>query len=275
MKEGDFIRLEFDAFVKDTDHLVDTTHEDVAKEHDVWDERARYGPISVIVGGNHVVKGLDSDLLSAAVGKEKEVEVLPKDAFGERDPKLVEIYPMNKILSLPEFRKGDRYPTEGMPIKINNRSGYISRIFAGRVRVDFNPRFAGKAIIYKYKVTEALKKKEEKIRAVIEAVYGNPDQFTFKAVGKDQVDIVLPDMAKLDPSWTMTKFKLVADLRKHLGLRTVRLIEEYLRKDEEEGEEKTEEKKEGEEKPTSEEKEQPAGGEGDIPEDEPGEEISE
>ncbi len=237
MNEGDFIKLEFDAYAKETDQLVDTTHEEVAKEHDVFNERAKYAPISVIVGAGNVVKGLDESLKEADVGKELEVEVGEQDAFGERDPKLIEVYPMNKILSLPEFRKGDKYPTEGMEIRINNRIGYINRIFAGRVRVDFNHRWAGRTIVYKYKITEKLEGKEEKIKALVEASYPNSDEFQFEFKDDDQVDIILPDIVKLDTSWAMAKFKLVSDLRNHLDLTTVRMIEVYVKKEEEPAEE--------------------------------------
>jgi peptidylprolyl isomerase len=91
MNEGDFIKLEFDAYAKETDQLVDTTHEEVAKEHDVFNERAKYAPISVIVGAGNVVKGLEESLKEAEEGKEMEVEVGEQDAFGERDPKRIDV----------------------------------------------------------------------------------------------------------------------------------------------------------------------------------------
>ncbi|MGA1822227.1 MAG: FKBP-type peptidyl-prolyl cis-trans isomerase [Thermoplasmatota archaeon] len=254
MKDGDFLRLEYDAFVKETGQIVDTTHEDIAKEHDIYNERVKYGPIAVIVGSGQVVKGLDQDLLNAEVGNEREIDVPSADAFGERDPKLVEVMPMNKILALPEFRKGDRYPTEGMDIRINNRIGIINRIFAGRVRVDFNNRWAGKTINYKYMVSEIIKKKEEKLLAVIESDFGSSEEFVVDFVKKDEVNITLPDMVKLDSSWPMAKFKLVSDLRNHFDVKVVRFIEEYIKKEEPAAEEKT---AEVEEKPAEVEEKAP------------------
>ncbi|MCK5773327.1 MAG: peptidylprolyl isomerase [Thermoplasmata archaeon] len=236
MKDGDFIRLDFDVYVKETDQLIDTTHEEVAKEHEVHSEGAQYKPIPIIIGVGHVVKGLDKDLLDAKVGKEREIEVPPEDAFGPRDPKLVEVMPMNKILSLPEFRKGDRYPQEGMELRINNRIGVISRIFAGRVRLDFNKRYAGRTVVYKYTVKELIKDRDEKIRAVFESSYGGSDEFSFKFISDDEVEILLPDMVKLDSNWMMAKFKLVSDLRAHMGIKSLRLVEEYVKKEEEEEE---------------------------------------
>lgn len=248
MKEGDFIRLDYDAFVKETDQIVDTTHEEVAKENDIYDERVKYEPIAVIVGSGQVIKGLDEELKKSEVGEEKEVDIPAEEAFGERDPKLVEVMPMNKILSLPEFRKGDKYPVEGMELMINNRPGIISRIFAGRVRIDFNHRWAGKTIHYKFKITSEIDNKEEKLRAIIEADFRTPDEFQIDFKDDETVDITLPDMVKLDNSWAMAKFKLVSDLRSHLGLTTIRFIEEYVKKEEPPEEESEEEKSPEEEK---------------------------
>ncbi|MCU0798912.1 MAG: peptidylprolyl isomerase [Candidatus Thermoplasmatota archaeon] len=234
MMGSDFIKLDFDAFVKDTEILVDTTSEETAKKHDAFNERAKYGPISVVIGSGALVKGLDRSLMEAEVGKEMTVEVLPAEAFGERDPKQIEVFPLNKIMSLPEFRKGDRYPSEGMEIRINNRVGTINRIFAGRVRVDFNNRWSGRTIVYKYKVLEVISEKEGKLKAILEGAYPSSGEFRTEFRSDSELDITLPDIAKLDTSWAMAKFKLISDLRNHLGIKVVRLIEEYVRKDESE-----------------------------------------
>jgi len=233
MDEGDFVRLEFDAYVKESGQLIDTTNEEVAKEKDVWMEGARYAPIPVIVGAGHVVKGLDEDLKKAKVGEEREIEVEPREAFGERDPKQVEVMPMKKVLSLPEFRRGDKYPQEGMEVTINNRAGFISRIFTGRVWVDYNNRWAGRAITYKYTVKEQLTDREDKVKAIIENSYSRADEFEFALPADDEIEITLPDIIKLDTSWMMAKFKLVSELRAHLDIKTVKLIEIFSKKEDE------------------------------------------
>ena len=107
--------------------------------------------------------------------------------------------------------------------------------------MDFNHRWAGKTIVYDFTVKEIIEDREQKLKAIIEAAYTNPDEFQVEFKGDDEVDIVLPDIVKLDQSWAMAKFKLVSDLRAHLGLRTVRLIEEYVKKEEEEKAEENEE----------------------------------
>jgi len=232
MKEGQFVRIEYDAFVKESNQLMDTTHEDVAKEHDAYNERAKYEPIPVIIVAGQVIKGLDTDLLEAEPGVPREVEIEARDAYGERDPKLVDVVPLQKIMALPEFRKGDKYPQEGMEVQINNRVGTISRIFAGRVRVDFNNRWAGKGLVYKYTVTEVIEDSLEKLKAVIESDFGRSEEFSMNMIDDETVEVLLPDIVKLDSSWMMAKFKLVSDMRNHLGLKRIRFVEEYVRKEE-------------------------------------------
>jgi peptidylprolyl isomerase len=119
-----------------------------------------------------------------------------------------------------------------MEIRINNRMGTINRIFAGRVRVDFNNRWAGRTIVYRYKVLEVISEKDGKLKAILEGAYPSSTEFKTEFRSETELDITLPDIAKLDTSWAMAKFKLISDLRNHLGIKVVRLIEEYVRKDE-------------------------------------------
>jgi len=39
--------------------VFDTTYEEVAKEHDIYDENTRYDSFVIVVGKGHVVEGLD------------------------------------------------------------------------------------------------------------------------------------------------------------------------------------------------------------------------
>ncbi len=77
-------------------------------------------------------------MLKAEVGKEYEVVIPPEKAAGPRDPKLVELHPVR------EFLKQDIEPRVGLEVTVKNRPAYITAVTAGRVRVDFNNRLAGK-----------------------------------------------------------------------------------------------------------------------------------
>ena len=229
MKKGDIIHLDFEAWLIDNNELFDTTKEQVAKDNDVYDENVTYKPLPMIVGAKKVVTGLDNDLMKAKVGKEQTVEIEAKDGFGERDPKLIEMHSRREILRLPEFKKGDKEPYVGMQIVMNNKMGWISAITAGRIRVDFNNRYAGRRIKYSYTIIDHAQKPDEKVKAIIEMHYGKIDDFDI-ALKKNDVVIKLPDTCKYDLGWFQTKYRVVSDLREYVNINKVQFVEEYVKK---------------------------------------------
>jgi FKBP-type peptidyl-prolyl cis-trans isomerase 2 len=229
LKKSDIIHIDYDAWIVENNELFDTTRAETAKKNEIFDEKIEYKPQPIIVGAEKVVKGLDSHLLKASVGKKYTVEIEPSDGFGERDPKLIEMHSKREILRLPEFRKGDKEPHIGMKIIMNNRMGWISAITAGRIRVDFNNRFAGHKLKYEYKITAHANKDEEKVKAILEMHYGKIEGFEIN-LKKDDVAIKLPDACKYDLNWFQTKYRVVSDLRDYGGIAKVQFIEEYVKK---------------------------------------------
>jgi FKBP-type peptidyl-prolyl cis-trans isomerase 2 len=221
MEKGTIVRVEYDAWADG--ELFDTTSAETAKASNKYAEDAYYGPLPIIVGAGRVVQGFDQALLEAKVGEEKEVEIPPEKAFGQRDPNKLE------TLSVREFQKREVDPEPGMRIAWEGKGrGTIVSVTAGRVRVDFNPPLAGKALKYKFKVLEELAQPEAKVRAVLDNDYGygKSEGFGVKVEGTT-VDLVLPDGCKFDPRWSAAKYVVVADLRRYAGLTRVRLVEEY------------------------------------------------
>ena len=229
MKKGDIIQLEYEAWLVDGNELFDTTKESLAKKHNIYDEKATYDPTPIIVGTGNVVKGLDDHLLKAKVNKKYTLELEPADGFGERDPKLVEMHSRREILRLPEFKKGDKEPYVGMKIVMNNRLAWISAITAGRIRVDFNNRYAGRKLKYIYKITNHASKQEDKIMAIMEMHYGKSKDFTIN-IKKNDVVIKLPEACKYDLGWFQVEYRIVTDLREYAKVNNVQFVEEYLKK---------------------------------------------
>ena len=226
MEKNDIVYMEYDVWTKESNELVETTHEEQAKNGNIHDEKIKYKPVPVVVGVGRVIKGLDNSLLNAEVGKEYDVEILPSEAYGERDSKLVEIF------SLHEFRRRKITPEVGAEVNLKNKTGIITSVTAGRVRVDFNKRFAGKTLRYKYKIVRKAEK-DEKTNAVIEMHYENPKDFEVKTDG-DEVTIKLPDVCKYDQGWFLAKYSIVSDLRDYAEIRKVKFVEEYVKKEKEE-----------------------------------------
>jgi len=237
MEKGDLVKVDYDMWLVETNELVETTNAELAKEKKIESKNATYGPVPILIGKERIPKGLDESLQKAEIGKEYTVEIPPKDAFGERDPKKIEVHSRSEILRLPQFRGRDaEEPMVGMEINFRNRTAIIAGMTAGRVRLDFNPKYAGRTIRYKYIIREKAETTKQKVEWLLRMHYA-PVEFKVETTDSEAT-IVLPDRAKFDPRWMTAKLPIVNDLRETIGLKTVRFIEEYIKK-----EEKTEEKK--------------------------------
>ncbi|MEW5759354.1 MAG: FKBP-type peptidyl-prolyl cis-trans isomerase [Candidatus Thermoplasmatota archaeon] len=230
MEKGDIIWLDYDGWLigarPEEDELFETTNESLAKEKKLYDEKIVYKPKPIIVGIERLIKGLDKSILSSEIGKEYTIEILPNDAYGERDTKLVELHSKHEIMRLPEFRMKEFEPYIGMEIILKNRVGRIVGITAGRVRIDFNNRFAGRKLRYKYVIKSRAESLKDKVEAIITMHYGKTEGF-FIEVSENEAKIFLPDTCKFDPVWFAMKAKIVDDLKEYCGLTKLNFIEEY------------------------------------------------
>lgn len=232
-KKPRIVFTEFDGWVQETGTLFDTTHADVAKANKVFDEKTVYEPMPLFVGRGRLFPGLEKSLYAAEVGKEYEIVIPPEEAAGPRDAKLVGLFPVR------DFLKQEIMPEIGLQVTIKNKTGYISAVTAGRVRVDFNNRLAGKTLRYKYKIVSEPATPQDLLTAVLKMNYGSTEGFTGEFEGKRAV-IKLPDVCKYDQRWLLSKYRVVSDLRDLLDLETIQFIEEYVKA--EKKEEKAEEK---------------------------------
>lgn len=232
MEKGEIVYVEYDAYADGK--LFDTTHEDVAKENDLYNEDRKYGPLPVIIGAGRLVRGFEKALVEANVGEEKEVEFGEDEGYGKRDPKLVETF------SIREFRRERIEPQPGMEISIRNRRGIVVAVTAGRVIVDFNDPLAGKTLKYRFKILEKLEEPERKAQAIIEMYYPSYEGFRISSEG-EFMNVILPEICKSDQRWFLVKFAVVGDLRDYAKINRVRLIEEYVSEETKEEQEKIEE----------------------------------
>ena len=241
---GDIVLAEFDGWIQDTKELFDTTSESVAKENDIFNEKMTYAAQPLIVGKGRLFPGLDESILKAEIGKEYEVVIPPEKGAGPRDPKLVELHPVR------EFLKQEIEPRVGLEVTVKNKPAIMTAVTAGRVRLDFNNRLAGRTLRYKYKIVEKPTKPVEIVKLLLKMSYGTTEGFDIEHKGKS-FRVKVSDGCKFDPRWMIAKSRFVTDLREIANAEVVELVEEYVKpsekkeaKPEEEpkAEEKTEEK---------------------------------
>jgi len=160
MKAGSVVKISYTGRVKETGEVFDTTDESIARSEGAYNPRVKYGPVGVVVGDGHVIKGLDKALEEMESGEERELEIKPEDAFGERKGDLIQTF------SEREFKKQNITPYPGMRITVNNMMGRVLSVNSGRVRVDFNHPLAGKVLVYKLKIEEEVTEDRDKCKVI-------------------------------------------------------------------------------------------------------------
>jgi len=186
-KKGSLILVDYTAKVKDTNEVFETTIEEDAKKHSLYDANIKYQPKLVSVGESWVIKGLDDALANASVGDKTTVEVTPEKGFGTRDAGKVRMIPLRKL-----GEDADKVSV-GDTIEIDQKKGIVRFIGSGRVQVDFNHRFAGKTILYDVKVVKALETDDDKIIGILKRHMPIEDpKIAFKKNG-NSLDITIPE----------------------------------------------------------------------------------
>jgi FKBP-type peptidyl-prolyl cis-trans isomerase SlyD len=227
--KGDLIRLDYDIWAEtgDKSEIIDTTNAAVAKEAH-WQGRKddEFGPVPYELGKNRFPAALEKALEGAKVGAVIEKELAPGEAFGERDPKLIETVSLREIARLPEMRKEGAQLEVGMTLTVNGRKGRVTSFTAGRVRLDFNDPLAGRRLKAKVTVKEKITVPEERVKAVVEMEYGRSNEFTLE-IKDNVITMIVPDRAKFDMVWHVSKGRVVESLRKYLKPEMVIIAEEY------------------------------------------------
>ncbi|WP_156769163.1 FKBP-type peptidyl-prolyl cis-trans isomerase [Thermoplasma volcanium] len=218
LNTGDFIKIEYEMRVGDDKKLVATSKEELAKENNIYDEKQKYGDIVVIVGQEGLFKEINESFKNAQVGQELEVEIPPEDAFGQRLPSNIKVHTMR------EFQRLNIDPRVGMEVEINRKIGRIISVTPGRVLVDYNHKWAGKKVYYKYKINGTITDTAEKVKAIIANNY-DPEGFNVSV--DDSIRIEIPENAKFSVAWLDAKYTIVNTARKYIPGLDILITEKY------------------------------------------------
>lgn len=86
--------------------MIDTTYEDVAKENQIYNSSENYTPVSIQVGADYLIKGLNEALIGMKAGEEKVVEIPAEKAYGPRDPNLTDV--VSRLQISPRIQNSTR-----------------------------------------------------------------------------------------------------------------------------------------------------------------------
>ncbi|HNV00846.1 MAG TPA: FKBP-type peptidyl-prolyl cis-trans isomerase [archaeon] len=145
--------------------VFDTTSAEIAKQNNMFDEKRKYGPLSIITGEHELLPLVEKELLTMKVGEVRKVKMTPKESFGERNNDLVRVTPI-KI-----FHDQKINPIPGLVISVGNAYGRVQSVSGGRVRVDFNHALAGREIEYEVKIENEITDKKEIAEIIFEKYY--------------------------------------------------------------------------------------------------------
>jgi peptidylprolyl isomerase len=255
LPDGAFVLVEYTLKVKETGEIVDTTSEEEAKKAGIYDSKERYGPKLVIVGEGRLIPGLEKLIKELSEGEEKEAEIPPSEAFGERKPENVKILPKNV------FVRSGIAPQPGKVVEINGRLAVIRSVTGGRVVVDFNHPLAGKRIVARVKLVKVLDKVEDKLRYLIlrrlPSFIGDNDVKVFYDPEGKIARIEFNEKALLVPDMQTAKRIVAGEAKKYLSneLRQIEFLEK-VRLEEEKQEKEGAEARQGSEAGKEEQKEQ-------------------
>lgn len=243
INNGDFVRVNFTGKTVDTEEVFDTTYEEVAMEAEIFDDNKTYKAIPIAVGGNHLLPAIEEAIIGLDVGDKKTVEVDSDNAFGPRDPSLIQLVPMR------EFKKQGMTPVQGMRIQSQGSTGKILTVNGGRVRVDFNHELAGKDLVYDVEITEIIEDMDEKIKSMIELHYSNPNvdiDNTEIDIADGVANIKLDGMSKFDQQSymdiTFVRYRIAKDIWDNIEeINKVNFIDSFEEKEGNDDDEEVEE----------------------------------
>jgi len=229
LREGDFILVDYSLFIKETNELIETTIESVARERGLYREGEIYRPRLVIIGEGRYVKGFEESLLNSEIGVEKEIEVEPSKAYGERDPSKI------KIFSLRELVRQNIVPEVGKVIEIGNAVGIVRSISGGRVVVDFNHPLAGKTLMFKYKILRKIDDDAERIKyLILRRIRNLPEDKVVVRLFRNEakVEIDTPEEILYAEDLQLTKSMISGDIFKYIsGVKHVVFLDHFFKKE--------------------------------------------
>ncbi len=155
VKQGDFIEIKFTGFV-DGKAFDSNIQEDLKK----LNPKAEPEKTIIIVGRDMVVRGLDSALVGKEFGKEYNITLPYKEAFGQRYKELIRTIPL-KIFTQQKIA-----PRPGASFVLDNQLAKVIAVSGARVITDFNNPLAGKDIDYKFIPVRIISDLKEKVESV-------------------------------------------------------------------------------------------------------------
>lgn len=140
VKEGDVVRVHY------TGKLTNGEQFDSSQGRE---------PLEFTVGAGQMIKGFDDAMPGMSVGEKKTINILPGDAYGEKDEQAMIEFPKANI-------PPDMKLEPGMQLQLRNENGQpfpvtVAEIKDDVVVLDANHMLAGKELVFDIELMEIVK----------------------------------------------------------------------------------------------------------------------
>ncbi len=219
---GTIILVDYTAQIKDADEVFDTTIEENARKHNIYEPDTYYQPRLITVGERHMLKGFDDEIVNANVGEPMSIEVLPDKGFGERDPGKVRMIPLRKLGEDAEK------VFVGDTITIDGRNAIVRFIGSGRVQVDFNHHYAGETIVYDVNVIKSLDSDEDKLLYTARHHFGPNYRQEDLVRDENSLNVSIPEkFFRVNDLQTIKHFLKIEIFKRVPSLKTIHFVETH------------------------------------------------
>ena len=140
VKEGDLVRVHYTGKLTNGEQFDSSTGRE---------------PLEFTVGAGQMIKGFDDAMPGMSVGEKKIINILPGDAYGEKDEQAMIEFPKTNI-------PADMKLEPGMQLQLRNENGQpfpvtIAEIKDDVVVLDANHKLAGKELVFDIELMEIVK----------------------------------------------------------------------------------------------------------------------
>jgi peptidylprolyl isomerase len=140
VKEGDVVRVHY------TGKLTNGEQFDSSEGRE---------PLEFTVGAGQMIKGFDAAMPGMSVGEKKTINILPGDAYGEKDEQAMIEFPKANI-------PPDMKLEPGMQLQLRNENGQPFPVTVAEIKddvivLDANHMLAGKELVFDIELMEIVK----------------------------------------------------------------------------------------------------------------------
>ncbi len=170
INKNDFVMINFVGRIASTGQIFDLTDKEVAEKENIKGDY-NFSPVLVIAGSNYVLSAISDSLIGKNIGDKYNLDVKPKDGFGEFNKNLIKTY------GISVFHSSNINPSVGDVVMLDNKMATVLSVNSGRVMVSYNHPLAGKELIYDISILSLVENSNDKCSAIFEHYSGKkPDK---------------------------------------------------------------------------------------------------